>query len=350
MRIVRLNSVDGFVVFDLDRAPSSAGGTRLAPDVTEQEVAQLARAMTYKFAALGAPMGGAKAGVRADPTDAASRAQVMARFCDDIRPLVASRAFLTGPDLGTYEGDFAPLRDVAPSPQAVSSIEDGISFEDVVTGFGVAAAADTAIGGLRGRSVAVEGFGKVGGGVAREVVRRGGAVVAVSTLAGAVHDPGGLDVEALWEARRRLGDRCVETVGRPLLPASALFGVAADVLVPGARPGVVNGPRSERLDVAAVVPAANVPYTADALQILRRRGIAAHADFICNAGAVIAFRSALDATRAQVLAEVEARIADLVRRASAHSEGPYAGACELARRFLSSWWEGVVPDPPPAAA
>jgi hypothetical protein len=35
----------------------------------------------------------------------------MARYCDEIRPLVASRTFLTGPDLGTYEEDFAPIRD-----------------------------------------------------------------------------------------------------------------------------------------------------------------------------------------------------------------------------------------------
>jgi hypothetical protein len=51
--IVELGSVPGFVVFDLPGAPISAGGTRLAPDVSVAEVALLARAMTYKFAVLG---------------------------------------------------------------------------------------------------------------------------------------------------------------------------------------------------------------------------------------------------------------------------------------------------------
>src|SRR2546429_7248235 len=37
--------------------------------------------------------------------------------------------------------------------------------------------------GLNGRSAAIEGFGKVGGGVAREVGRRGSRVAAVSTVA-----------------------------------------------------------------------------------------------------------------------------------------------------------------------
>ena len=79
--ILELSSVPGFVVFDLPGAAESAGGTRLAPDVSVAEVALLARAMTYKFAALGAQRGGAKAGVRGDPSDrpAISRCQITSR-------------------------------------------------------------------------------------------------------------------------------------------------------------------------------------------------------------------------------------------------------------------------------
>ena len=44
--VFELGSVPGFVVFDLPGAPLSAGGTRLAPDVSVAEVALLARAMT----------------------------------------------------------------------------------------------------------------------------------------------------------------------------------------------------------------------------------------------------------------------------------------------------------------
>ena len=84
--IVELGSVPGFVVFDLPGAPLSAGGTRLAPDVSVAEVAVLARSMTYKFAALGERVGGAKAGVRGDPADRAGKAALMARFCAEVRP------------------------------------------------------------------------------------------------------------------------------------------------------------------------------------------------------------------------------------------------------------------------
>src|SRR6266581_5582341 len=172
--VVELGSVPGFVVFDLPGAPLSAGGTRLAPDVSVAEVAVLARSMTYKFAALGERVGGAKAGVRGDPADHAARAARMARYCAEIRPLVDAGRFLTGPDMGTSEEDFAPLRERRAVSGAIGATVGGVPFEDVLTGYGVVVAAETALragrgGGWQGRSVAIEGFGKVGGGVAREV-------------------------------------------------------------------------------------------------------------------------------------------------------------------------------------
>ncbi len=281
MEVLLLQNVESFVVFDLDDAPHNAGGTRLAPDVTEAEGALLARAMTYKFAVLGHPLGGAKGLVRAN---ADRRETAMARYCDEIRPLVAARRFATGPDLGTYEADFTSLRPANWEPHVVNSVVDGVAFEDVLTGFGVAVAADVALGGLDDRTVALEGFGKVGAGVAREITRRGGRVVAISTVAGCVTDPAGLDLDELWEARTAHGDQLVSELRRTCLPREALFEVDADVLVPGARVGVLDERRAARVAARAVVPAANVPYTAAGLAALGSRGIAAHADFRVQRG------------------------------------------------------------------
>jgi glutamate dehydrogenase (NAD(P)+) len=334
----------------------SAGGTRLAPDVGLAEVALLARAMTYKFAVLGAQVGGAKAGLRGDPADLAGKVALMARFCAEVGPLVDSGRFLTGPDMGTAEEDFAPLRQLRASPAAIQAVVGGVPFEDLLTGYGVAVAAEAALAagsgwGWDGRSVAIEGFGKVGGGVAREVIRRGGRVVAVSTVAGCVADPSGLDVELLLALRRVHGDACVARYGRPVAPPGRLFtAVAADVVVPGTRPGVMDGRTAASLPpgVRVVAPAANVPYTAEGAEVLRGRGIAALPDFVCNAGAVIGYRSARDATPGQVLAAVESRITELVLDALGHPGGPLAGGCERARAFLRGWW-GEPPDPPFAA-
>ncbi len=351
--IVQLGSVPGFVVFDLPGAPVSAGGTRLAPDVSLAEVALLARAMTYKFAVLGAQVGGAKAGVRGDPADRAGKAALMARFCAEVRPLADEGRFLTGPDMGTAEEDFAPLRERRAAPPAVRSVVGGAPFEDVLTGFGVAVAAEAALSarwgwGWEGRSVAIEGFGKVGGGVAREVTRRGGRVVAVSTVAGCIADPAGLDVELLLALRRTHGDACVARYGLPAEPPGHLFtAVAADVVVPGTRPGVIGTEVAGSLPpgVLVIAPAANAPYTGPGAEVLAGRGIVALPDFVCNAGAVIGYRSAPTATPAAVLADVEARITELIREAMSNPGGPLAGACERAGGFLRGWW-GEPPRPP----
>jgi glutamate dehydrogenase/leucine dehydrogenase len=345
VHVLRLETVDAFVVFDLDDAAHAAGGTRLAPDVSETEGALLARAMTYKFAVLGRPVGGAKGLVRAHPNQ---RTTAMARYCDEVQTLVASRRFLTGPDLGTYEADFAPLRASDWEPHVLNSVVDGVAFEDVLTGFGVAVAADAALGGLDGRTVAVEGFGKVGAGVARECARRGGRVVAVSTLAGCAADPAGLAVDELWEARAAHGDDFVAELGRRVLPRDALFDAEADVLVPGARVGVLDNLRAQRVRASAVVPAANVPYTAAGLATLETRGVAAHADFVCNAAAVVGYTSPAHASQTQVLENVERTIVDLVHASGDHAQGPFAGACAVAEQFLLAWRpaDGTPPAPP----
>src|SRR5581483_2992676 len=299
---------------------------------------------------------GAKAGVRGDPADAGGKAGLMARYCAEIGPMVGTGRFLTGPDMGTAEEDFAPLRAGRAAPAAITAAVGGVPFEDLLTGYGVAVAADVALSaqwgwGWEGRSVAIEGFGKVGGGVAREVVRRGGRVVAVSTLAGYITDPAGLDVEVLLALRRAHGDTCVARYGRPVGPPAGLFTeVAADVLVPGTRPGVIDGAVARRLPpgVRVVAPAANAPYTADGAAELHRRGVLALPDFVCNAGAVIGYRSAAGATPSEVLAAVEDKISGLILEAMRHPDGPLAGASEMAAKFLRGWW-GEPPSPPFAA-
>ena len=333
MAVLPLKSVDGFIAFDLEDCSVSAGGTRLAPDVSEEEAGLLARAMTYKFAALSLAIGGAKVVVRGD---AADRVEIMGRYCEEIRPLVASRRFLTGPDLGTFESDFAPLRGAEESLLMRSSM-DGIAFEDVLTGFGVIVAAEAALGALAGRSIAVEGFGKVGGGVAREAVRRGAKVVAISTLAGSAAKPDGFEVEALWALRARHGDDLVRHLGVEVREPAELIDSDADVLVPGARIGVIDERRAQRLRARVVAPAANVPYGAGVPEILRERGVLALPDFVCNAGAVLGYLSADAPTHRDVLDIVERRIGGLVRESMADPDGPFAGGCRIAERFLRTW-------------
>lgn len=349
MHVHHLTSVDGEIVFDLDPevVRPAAGGTRMADDVTVDELALLARAMTYKLATFEARIGGAKAGIRPRLLD--SRAETLARYCDEVRPLVEEGRFLTGADLGTATADFASL-ETDPVPTVFDHVIDGVGFEELVTGRGVVAAAEAWLGSLEGRRVAVEGFGKVGHGVAREVVRRGGRVVAVSTLRGAVAHGGGFDVDELVQARAEHGESFVHHLGLEVHRPRELHELPVDVLVPGARTGVLDAELAERVQATVVAPAANVPYTREGLDVLRRQGVAALPDFVCNGGAVLAYRASRALTPDEVLRSVDRQIGERIEAAKLAKADPFRHAALLAETFLSTWIPADLrPDGPPLA-
>lgn len=336
MLVHHLSSVNGEIVFDLDPevVGACAGGTRMVDDVTVDELALLARAMTYKFGAFEGRLGGAKAGIRPRLLD--SREETLQRYCDEIRPLVEARRFFTGADLGTTTADFASL-DSDPAPSVFDAVIDGIGFEELVTGRGVVAAASAWLGSLEGRTVAVEGFGKVGHGVAREVVRRGGRVVAVSTLRGAVAHAGGFDIDELIEARAEHGESFVHHLGLDVHLPRELHELRVDVLVPGARVGVLDGDLAPRVQARVVAPAANVPWTVAGLDALRANGVVPLPDFVCNGGAVLAYQSSAALTAAEVLRRVDREIGDRIEAAKLAKMDPFRYATTLAETFMTTW-------------
>jgi glutamate dehydrogenase/leucine dehydrogenase len=144
------------------------------------------------------------------------------------------------------------------------------------------------------------------------------------------------------------GDGVVrEAGGEHRSDPAALFEVDADVLVPGARTGVITSAVAERLRTRWIVPAANVPYTADSIDVMRARRIRYLADFVCNAGATIGYSSdAKDG--AELFARVESKITALCVEAGAYPQGPFEGASAIAERFITSWRgpDGLPPGPP----
>ena len=69
---------------------------------------------------------------------------------------------------------------------------------------------------------------------------------------------------------------------------AALFEVACDVLVPGARPDAIHAGNVGSINTKLITPAANIPYAPDTTAILEQRGIVALPDFVSNAGGVLA--------------------------------------------------------------
>jgi glutamate dehydrogenase (NAD(P)+) len=85
------------------------GGLRFAPDLTLAQCGALAMFMTWKCAILGLPYGGAKGGVRCDPSrlSDAEMERIVRRYTAEIDPIVGPDADIPAPDLGTGEREMA---------------------------------------------------------------------------------------------------------------------------------------------------------------------------------------------------------------------------------------------------
>jgi glutamate dehydrogenase (NAD(P)+) len=167
-------------------------------------------------------------------------------------------------------------------------------MSDSVTGWTVAVSAGEALNAkgenVRGKRVAVQGFGAVGGSAAKFLSDAGAVVVAVSDELGALvaNDEKGLDVGGLLKIRRAPGYKVIdreelsrrytyETAGRD----DVLY-EDVDILVPAA--GSYLPVDIERIKATLIVEGANDPFTGEQEDRLYTRGITVIPDAIANCG------------------------------------------------------------------
>jgi glutamate dehydrogenase (NAD(P)+) len=330
--------LEAIVAVDNVACGPSIGGVRMAPDVTIDEVWRLARAMTLKNAAAGLPHGGGKAGIVADPACAPEQKETLVRaFARQIRELAA---YIPGPDMGTNEACMAWVQDEIGRVVGLPRVVGGIPLDEIgATGFGLAIAAEVAapVVGIdfAGGRLAVQGFGAVGQHAARFLAERGVRLVAASDSRGAVHNPAGLDVEALM-AHKQAGSP-VHTFpgGQPMAPED-LIGVACDIWIPAARPDVLTEANVGQLKARLVLQGANIPATDAAEQWMHAQGIMNIPDFIANAGGVIC--AAVEyhgGTQSQAMTAIEEKIrantSEVLERAKQANILPRQAAVEMAR-------------------
>ncbi|MBL1101137.1 Glu/Leu/Phe/Val family dehydrogenase [Streptomyces coffeae] len=298
----RRTGMKGVLVIDNTARGTGKGGTRMSPGVTVEEVARLARVMTWKWASVDLFYGGAKAGIVADPASPDKEA-VLRAFARALSNEVP-RAYVMGLDMGLTECDAAIIQDeLGDRGAAVGTPEHlgGVAYDKLgVTGYGVAEAADAAVESLglslAGARVAIQGFGAVGSAAARRFAELGAGVVAVSTAHGSVHDPSGLDVRELLAARDEHGDHFVTRHRQgTALPPGAELTADCDVLVPAALQDVISRDTAGQIKAKVVVEGANLPTSEEAQGILAERGITVIPDFVANAGGVVAAAFAMDA-------------------------------------------------------
>ena len=286
---------------DTTRGPGK-GGIRFHPEVDANEVKALAAAMTFKTAVLDLPFGGAKGGVRCDPTrlSLAELERLTRRYTYEISPLLGPERDVPAPDVNTDGRVMAWLMDTLSMTQGVH-MPASVTGKPLSVGGTRAHAGATSSGCLvcaraafahlglpmAGSRAVIQGFGKVGGPLAFLLHSAGMRVVAVADVGGAVLNEGGLDAGALSDHVAATGSVAGFTGGEAIA-SGAIWDVECELLVPAALGGVIDDAVAQRIEAKVIVEAANGPTTVPAQGVLEKRGIVVVPDILANAGGVTA--------------------------------------------------------------
>lgn len=327
----------GILVVDNVAMGPAIGGVRMAEDVSTAECVRLARAMTLKNAAAGLPHGGGKVVLFGDPKmPQAQKARLIRGLAKALR---SEEDYIFAPDMGTDETCMAWVRDEIGRVVALPRELGGIPLDEIgATGWGLSHAAEVASAfctcKFQGARVVVQGFGAVGRHAARFLVRKGAVLVAVADSRGGIHNPEGLDVDAL-EALKAEGRSVAECAGGTRVDGEDLLAVECDIWIPAARPDVITEGNLNRLQTRMVLEGANIPVTPAAEEALHERGVLCVPDFIANAGGVICaameYRGATEQAAMQTIEERIRRNTRLVLEdASRRRVTPRRAALDLA--------------------
>src|SRR6185295_1594290 len=266
------------------RRGQGIGGVRLWPYASVADFLndglRLSKGMGRKNALAGLWWGGGKGVIARAPgqrhDDPVYRAQLFQDYCRFISSLRG--AYVTAEDVGTTEPDMAEIHEVTRYVVCVPASVGGSGNPSPATARGVVSAMEGALdyvglGELRGKVVAMQGVGNVGGFMLAELLARGVAKVVGADVSAAA-------VRAARE--RHPGDRVQLRVVPP--GDQEILAEPCDILAPNALGGILNPESIPRLQAKIVCGAANnqlLDQQRDAA-LLRARSIAYVPDFVAN--------------------------------------------------------------------
>ena len=275
------------------------GGLRYHPAVDLDEVRSLASLMTWKTAIVKLPFGGAKGGIACDPQQFSEPElnRLTRTFTDQIHDVIGPDRDIPAPDVNTNAQVMAWLMDQyskyhGHSPAVVTGKPIdlyGSAGREEATGRGVVLMCREALADL-GRSIegsdfVIQGFGNVGSWAAQILHRLGGRVIAVSDVGGGIHNPAGIDIDALRGHVTTTGSVIGFADCAPIDNDSILL-LECDVLIPAALGGVLTAENAREVRTHLIVEGANSPTMPDADLIFREREIPVVPDILANAGGV----------------------------------------------------------------
>ena len=279
------------------------GGIRYHQSVNEDEVKALAAWMSFKCAVVNIPYGGAKGGIKVDPSTLSKGEleRLTRRYTAMILPIIGPEKDIPAPGVGT-------------NAQVMDWIMDTYSMMNGYTIPGVVTGKDLEVGGSLGRpeatgrgvmiitmevldkyklapedvSVAVQGMGNVGSVAAKLLYEKGCKIVAVSDVSGGIRNYDGLNIPEICnfvKQKKLLKDYNADGVEH--IDNHALLTTKCDILIPAALENQITGDIAKELNCRLVIEAANGPTTVEADAVLEERGIVVLPDILTNAGGVI---------------------------------------------------------------
>jgi len=358
--------MSGFLVIDNTVLGPGKGGIRMTPDVTIEEVFRLARTMTWKNAIAGIPFGGAKAGIVWPPPsreategkgsgDEEVKKLYVQSFARAVEPFIPEK-YIAGPDVNSGEKEMQWFAEAVSNWKAATGKPSdfcmttgggeartcGLPHELGSTGFGVAQAAKVAAEiagiGLKGVTVAIEGFGNVGSFAFKYLSEMGAKIVAVSDSRGAAYLPEGLDdkiLHGLKASRKSVADY----PGAKTLSKEELFELQVDILIPAAVTDVINEKNKDKIRAKIIVEGANIPMKERIENELWQRGVVIVPDFVANAGGVISsYAEYMGFAPKKMFALVKDKVSgaakSVLEEAKKSDRNPRAVAMEMAQRIV----------------
>jgi glutamate dehydrogenase (NAD(P)+) len=288
------------VQHNLSRGPGK-GGVRFHQDVTLSEVMALSAWMSVKNAAVNVPYGGAKGGIRVDPSTLSKGElqRLTRRYTSEISMLIGPTKDIPAPDVNTNEQVMAWMMD------SYAMIEGNLSTGVVTgkpislggslgrreaTGRGVFVVGQEAAQrrgvAIAGAKVAIQGFGNVGGIAATIFADAGAKIVAVQDHTGTVVREGGLDVAKLHAHVAEAGGVKGFPGADATLERDAFWDIESDILIPAALERQITADVAQRLRTKIILEGANGPTTPEADDILVDKDVLVVPDVLANAGGV----------------------------------------------------------------
>lgn len=280
------------------------GGIRFHQNADLDEVKALAAWMSFKCAIVNIPYGGAKGGIKVNPSKL-SRDELIRltrRYTTRILPIIGPDQDIPAPDVNTNGEVMGWIMDTysmfkghsVPGVVTGKPIEIGGSIgRTEATGRGVTIITRQCLEHLgmsyENSAYAIQGMGNVGGTAAQILYDKGCKIVAVSDYSGGVYNENGLDIPAI---RTYLSDKTkalIDYVSDDVKHISndEVITCCCDVLIPAALENQITGENAAGVQAKVIIEAANGPTTVEADKILEEKGIVVVPDILANAGGVV---------------------------------------------------------------